>query len=372
VPTWYQVGEGHAADSQTYLTHLAAVRAHLHLDHPLVVGDSKRIPQGNCLGCCRAGATFSGPRSLDAADRAVLQQAWAKGAPWHRLDLPAPGAPPTAGRSWGLVHQEWLVAPTAGTASPRQRLFVHRLADRQAVRQQRAKALARARRARWTIRHRLRSPAYRDVALVRRTAAAALARAAAVVQVDVTTRAAGVQVAWQGDHARLRAAAPYDGRYRLRTNLTWRQAQTHTIFRHYKEQAVVAGRLRPCKHPPLHVRPRWLHQPARLESLVFVLLVALFLCARIEHEARRELAQRGQRFVGLRAAGRDHLPLTSTPLVAAFAPLTLVKQRLRSGDDLVDVRTPATLTPLQAQILQRLQLPSPALYVQPSITPYPA
>jgi hypothetical protein len=38
----------------------------------------------------------------------------------------------------------------------------------------------------------------------------------------------------------------------------------------------------------------------------------------------------------------------------------------------VDVLTPATLTPIQAQILQRLQLPPPPVYVQPSITPYPA
>jgi hypothetical protein len=134
---------------------------------------------------------------------------------------------------------------------------------------------------------------------------------------------------------------------------------------------VVEGRFRSFKHPPLQARPLWLHQPQRLESLVFVVLVALFLFALIEREARREVQQSGQVFAGLRPEGRDHLPVTSTQLVAAFAPLSLVKQRLRVADEVVEVLTPTTLTPIQAQILQRLQLPLPSAYLQSSITPYP-
>ncbi len=371
VPAWYQVGDGNAADTRTYLAHLAAVRRYLHLDKPLVVGDSKLITRPNCLGFCRVGAPFIGPSSPDAADRAVLRQAWERGAPWHRLDLPPAGAPPTAGRYWGLVHQEWLADPQDGGTYALRRLFVHSLDDRTAVRHQRAKELARAHRALWTIVHRLRYPAYRDPALVRRKAAVAVARLAAYVHISVTTGTQGVQLHWALDHARLREDAQFDGLYSLLTNLTWAQAQTHTIFRHYKEQAVVEGRFRAFKHPPLQVRPLWLHQPQRLESLVFVVLVALFLFALIEREARREVQQSGQVFAGLRPEGRDHLPVTCTQLVAAFAPLNLVKQRLRVGDDLVDVLTPTTLTPIQAQILQRLQLPPPAVYLQPSITPYP-
>lgn len=371
VPAWYQVGDGNAADTQTYLTHLAAVREHLHLTQPLVVGDSKLITRANCLGFCQVGAAFIGPSSLSKDDRAVLRRAWEQGAPWHRLDLPPPGAPPTPGRYWGLVHQEWLVDPQEGQTYPLRRLFVHSLDDRRAVRHQRAKELARARRALWTIVHRLRYPAYRDPALVRRKAAEAIARVPAYVQVRVTTSPQGIQVHWQLDHARLREEAPFDGLYSLLTNLTWAQAQTRTIFRHYKDQSVVEGRFKTFKHPPLQVRPLWLHQPARLESLVFVVLVALFLFALIERDARRTVQHSGQVFVGLRPEGRDHLPVTSTQLLAAFAPLTLVKQRLRLGDDIVDILTPTTLTPIQEQILQRLHLPPPILYLPPSITPHP-
>jgi hypothetical protein len=326
------------------------VRAHLHLEQPLVVGDSKLITRANCLGFCRVGAPFIGPSSLGAADRAVLRRAWEKGAPRHRLGLPAPGAPPTAGRYWGLLHQESLVDPADGTTYPPQRLFVHSLDDRKAVRKARAKELARARRALWTIRRRLRYPAYRDVALVRRKATEAVARVAAFVRVSVTSGTQGVQVAWQVDHARLREEAPFDGLYSLLANLNWRQAQSPAILHHYKEQAVVEGRFKRFKHPPLQVRPLWLHQPQRLESLVCVVLVALFLFALIEREARREVAQSGQVFAGLRAEGRDHLPVTSTQLLAAFAPLSLVTQRLRVADEVLEVRTPTTLRPIRAQI----------------------
>src|SRR3990172_4227767 len=41
IPTWYQVCDGNAADTRAYLAHLSAVRQHLGLDKPLVIGDSK-------------------------------------------------------------------------------------------------------------------------------------------------------------------------------------------------------------------------------------------------------------------------------------------------------------------------------------------
>ena len=78
------------------------------------------------------------------------------------------------------------------------------LDDRKAVRHQRAKELARARRALWTIVHRLRYPAYRDPALVGRKAAEAIARVQAYVQVRVTTSAQGIRLHWQLDHGVLR------------------------------------------------------------------------------------------------------------------------------------------------------------------------
>jgi hypothetical protein len=329
---------------------LAAVRQYLHLDQPLVVGDSKLITRANQLGFSRVGAHFVGPTSLRAADRAVLRRAWAAGAPWQRLDPPAAGATPTAGRYWELVHDEVLLDPECAVTYPLRRLFVQSLEARRAVQHRRAKDPARARRALWTIKRRLGHPAYRDPATVQRKVAEAIARVRSWVQVRLTLTPGGLDLRWHLQRAALREEARFDGLYALVTNLLPTQAPVREVFRLYKRQRTVEGRFRVVKHPPIRVRPLWLHQPQRIESLVFVVMVALFLFALIERAARRVVQESGQVFTGLRPEGRDQLPVTSEPLIAAFAPLSLVKQRLRVAGEVVALLTPTTLTPIQAQI----------------------
>jgi hypothetical protein len=63
--------------------------------------------------------------------------------------------------------------------------------------------------------------------------------------------------------------------------------------------------------------------------------------------------------------------VTSAQLVEAFAPLTLVKQRLQVGPGVVAVLTPTTLSPPQAQILERLGLMTPDVYLHPTVTLHP-
>ena len=79
----------------------------------------------------------------------------------------------------------------------------------------------------------------------------------------------------------------------------------------------------------------------------------------------------GQGFTGLRAEGRDRLPVTARVLLDVFAPLSWIQQRLRVGTAVVTVTTPTTLTAIQAQILDRLDLMTPEAYLQPTITPHP-
>jgi hypothetical protein len=371
IPAWYRVADGNAADTRAYLAHLAALRDALHLERPLVIGDSKLITRANQLGFCRVGAHFIGPTRLTEADRAAVRAHWAAGDAWHRLDPPAAGRKPPAGRYWGLEQSESLGDPERATTYALRRLFVQSLDDRRAARHQRAKDLARARRALWTIKHRLGRPAYRDLATVQRKVAEAVARVRPLLQVTITPTPGGVDVHWRLHRAQLREEAQFDGLYCLLTNLSAAAAPLHAVFHHYKQQSLVEGRFRAVKQPPLQVRPLWLHQPQRIESLVFVVMVALFLFALIEREARRVVQQSGQVFTGLRPEGRDHLPVTSAQLVEAFAPLTLVKQRLRVGTDVVAVLTPTTLSPVQAQILARLGLMPPEVYLHPSITPHP-
>jgi transposase len=370
-PAWYQVGDGNAADTQTYLRHLAAVREYLHVEQPLVVGDSQLITGPNILGFCRARARFLGPTSLQPADRTRLRQLWVAGEPFHRLALPPADQPATSGRYWALECGEDWADPVRETTYRLRRLFVHSLDDRRAARHQRAKELARARRALWLIKARLGRPAYRRRALVQRKVAEAVAKVRPFVHVELVDTGQGLDVRWRLDHRRLREEATFDGIYCLLTNWLLAEADLRTVFQAYTEQIQVEQRFRVTKHPPLQVRPVWLHQPKRIASLIFVVMVALFVFALIEREARRVVQASGQVFVGLRAEGRDHLPVTARALLDVFAPLGLIQQRLRVGAAVITVSTPTTLTAIQAQILDRLGLMKPEAYLQPIIAPHP-
>jgi hypothetical protein len=371
LPAWYQVGDGNAADTQTYLRHLTAVQEYLDVQQPLVVGDSKLITGPNILGFCRARARFLGPTSLKPADRTRLRQLWAAGESFHRLDRPPADQPSTPGRYWALECPEDWADPVRETTYRLRRLFVQSLDDRRAARHQRAKDLARARRALWQIKARLGRPAYRQRAVVQRKVAAAIAKVHPFVQIEVVETPPGLDLRWRLDHRRLREEATFDGSYCLLTNWPLAEADLRAVFAAYKEQIQVEQRFRVTKHPPLQVRPVWLHQPQRIASLIFVVMVALFVFALIEREARRVVQASSQVFAGLRAEGRDQLPVTARVLLDAFTPLGLIHQRLRVGDQVLTVSTPATLSAIQTQILDRLDLMKPEAYLQPTITPYP-
>lgn len=371
VPAWYQVADGSAADCRSYLAHLTAVQKHLKLDQPLVVGDSKLITQPNILGFCRVGAHFIGPASLTEGQRTVLRERWQAGEPFWRLDLPQDGDKPTVGRYWGLETNEDLVDSEKGAVYHLRRIFVQSVDDRRAARHQRAKDLAHAHQALWTIKRRLSRPVYRNQALVQRKVSEAVAKVRRYVEVVVETTPDGLDVRWTLKRDSLHADAAFDGIYGLLTNMGATAATMQEVFRHYKHQSKVEGRFRGVKQPPIQVRPLWLHQPRRIESLLFVVMVALFLFALIEREARRVVRESGQVFVGLQPERRDKLPVTAQRLFDVFGSLTLTAQRLRIGAEVVDVVTPTTLSPIQAQIIERLGLIKPESYLQPTVTPHP-
>lgn len=379
VPAWFRVADGNASDNRAYPAHLAAVRERLHLDKPLVVGDSKLITRPNMLAFCRVGARFIGPTGLTEIDRTLLLNLWQRGEPMHQLEeVPEEEAARRKGkgvpicRYWGLEAGEPLLDGDRGTSYPLRRLFVQSLDDRKAARHQRARDLARAHRELWILKGRLGRPAYRDRALLERKVTEALTKVKHYLRAEIVDTGNGLDLRWQLNRERLRGEARFDGIYCVLTNQTHAEATLQGVFLAYKGQSKVEGRFRVVKHPPIQVRPIWLHQPRRIESLIFVVMVALFLFALIEREARRVVEESGEVFTGLRPEGRDKLPVTAERLFEVFAPLNLVRQRLKVGDEAAEVITPATLTPIQAQILDRLKLMKPELYLQPTVSPYPA
>jgi hypothetical protein len=202
LPAWYEVGDGNAADCRAYPAHLAAAREHLHLDRPLMIGDSKLVTRSNMLAFCRVNARFVGPTGLTEADRAALRARWEAGVPVERLDPSGPGEGPRAGRYWGLEVPKVLADPERQTGYALRRLFVQSLDDRKAARHQRAKDLLRARGELRAIRGRLSRPAYRDRALVERKVGHAVAKVARSLRAEVTDGPQGLEAHWRLDQER--------------------------------------------------------------------------------------------------------------------------------------------------------------------------
>jgi transposase len=371
IPAWYEVADGNAADCRAYLVHLKAVQDLLHLDDPLIVGDSKLITRPNILGFCRANARFVGPTSLAATNRQTLEGLWEGGEAWQRLDLPTEGAPTTSGRYWGLETTETIDDPEQGKCYVLQRFFIQSLDDRRAARHQRAKDLAKAHRDLWTIRRRLRLPSYRQRALVERKVAVAIAKVAPYLTVQIDETDQGLTLSWRLNRHALAEEARFDGIYALLTNDTSPEASLHRVFHDYKGQPMVEGRFRALKAVPVQIRPLWLHQPKRIASLIFIVMIALFVFALIEREARRVVEESKTPFAGIRPDRRDHLPVTTTVLFEAFTSLTLVKQRLQVGDESHELIVPTTLHRVQVAVLDRLGLSKPDVYLRTVRTSHP-
>ncbi len=366
LPAWYELGDGNAADCRAYLAHLKAAEDLLHLTDVLIVGDSKLITRPNVLGFCRAKARFVGPTSMTVADRQTLLGLWEAGEAWQRLDLDPAGGTASPGRYWGMETTEIVADPEEKTSYLLQRFFIQSLDDRRAARHQRAKDLAKAHRELWTIRRRLRLPAYRQRTLVERKIATATAKVGRFLTVTLTETPTGLTFAWHLNRGALTEEARFDGVYGLLTNDTSPEASLHRVFHDYKGQPKVEGRFHAAKSLPIQVRPLWLHQPKRIASLIFVVMVALFVFALIEREARRVVNESGEPFRGVRPDRRDHLPITTPVLFEAFASLTLVRQRLRVGEEIHDLVSPTTLNGVQLAILQRLSLIKPDAYLHPA------
>lgn len=348
-----------------------AVQDLLHLDDPLLVGDSKLFTRPNILGFCRANARFVGPTSLNPSDRQTLDELWKGGGAWQRLDLPIEGESASPGRDWGMETTETIDDPERKTCYVLQRFFIESLDDRRAARHQQAKDLAKAHRDLWTIRHRLRLPSYRQRPLVERKVKTAIAKVAPYLMVRIDETAQGLTLSWRLNRHALAEEARFDGIYALLTNDTAPEASLHRVFHDYKGQPKVEGRFRALKALPVQTRPLWLHQPKWIASLIFVVMIALLVFALIEREARRVVEGSKTPFAGIRPDRRDHLPVTTLVHFNAFTSLTLVKQLLQICDDIHDLIVPTMLHRVQVAVLDRLGLPKPDAYLHIVSTSHP-
>lgn len=131
-----------------------------------------------------------------------------------------------------------------------------------------------------------------------------------------------------------------DGRYMLATN---RALSEEEMLTHYKRQDRIEKRIRTIKGP-IRVRPMFLHNQERIESLVFICMLALLVFSILEMLAKR--------------AG---IPMTGESILKQFQTSAVIHTIFRDGSCWKQL---APLTQFQREFIQALGLPDPGIYLR--------
>lgn len=149
------------------------------------------------------------------------------------------------------------------------------------------------------------------------------------------------------DHAQRKVDERYDGYNAIvTTDLKTSDDQMFTLFKQQSYSEQVNARFK----GPLAVRPVFLHRPDRVEALVFLMMIALTLHFLIQRTYRSNLPEE---------ATVKQRRTTTLTLMKAFDNYALLVENSRYER----VVRPTKLTPKQREILQLLNLPTPAQYL---------
>ena len=160
-----------------------------------------------------------------------------------------------------------------------------------------------------------------------RVAVVVPAKIAGLLQVQTGERDGKPTIDWSRNQAAIAAAATLDGLYALATNLPdpdARDLQALDVLQTYKDQWIVEQRHRDLKQT-LRVRPVFLHNDARIESLIAVIGIALLIFGLIEAELRAALGE-GIPLPGILPEGRAAKP-TARAVLSAFSGLSVTYTR---------------------------------------------
>jgi transposase len=369
VPAWFGLGDGNQADDLTYLNDLRALRAQLPLGEVLVIaGDSKLPSRANLGQLCQWGYQFAATEPWRAARRERLAKLVRRGAQWQALDYVAeadrPKPPAERGRYECIADTEELIDPATGQKYPVRRLYIRssRKAEQAQAKRERQVAVIQAELER--IQGLLNRYDYTTLETVRERVAKALRRNATGQYFNVHVSKTRAQVAplrltWTLNRKRLRADAQWDGVYSVLTNLPEETHAPSAVLEIYKDQHQVEGRFRDLNQLPVRVRPLWLKRPDRLETLVFLIMLAVLVFALLERQVRRAIAQTGQKITGLMPEKRDTTTPKGSRLLKAFDSLSVVK--IEQGHRVRFVLS--DLSSVQRQIIQALGVAELSTYL---------
>ena len=350
VPLLYWLLTGNRADITTpvpNLSHLASFLARPECAglavRPLVIGDCKMITPPAVAAAHRLHLYYLGPWQTDNTVKAVIRSV--SEVEWTSSELAyRPGRHFPADRPFLPYRGVWRPFPVEYEGQTYQdRALVVWSAGKQRLDEDKRKhylkkllnRLAEIKKMLNTRRYASREYTTHQIALAKRGNPAQ-----ELVQTDLSGPDGQLNLTFAIDRAALAQAQALDGKYLLGTNAPDLSAsQVLTLF---KAQDGVEKANRTLKGP-LCVRPLYLHSDQRIESLIFIILLALLVRVLLQLRCQR--------------AG---LAVSTDQILTAFVPLTATELTFVDGSCLCQLDT---LTPFQRQVLATLQFPPPSRYL---------
>ena len=161
-----------------------------------------------------------------------------------------------------------------------------------------------------------------------------------LVDIQLTGEDSQLALSFSVNPERLAHAKERDGRYMLATN---RSLSEEEMLSHFKRQDRIEKHIRTFKGP-IRVRPTFLHKQDRIESLVFICMLALLVFSILEMLSKRaSISMTGERILKQFQ--------TSTVVYTIFKDESCWKQV-------------APLTKFQSEFIQALDLPDPGIYLK--------
>jgi transposase len=163
------------------------------------------------------------------------------------------------------------------------------------------------------------------------------------------------RLTWRVDEARVAADAASDGCFPLITND--RAIGAAELLAAYKYQPNLEKRHHQLKGTQL-VAPMFLREPARIEGLLCCHFIAMLIQAIIERTIRQAMADRGLPELSLYPEDRGCAAPTAARVLDIFSGLS--RHHLRDADDRLVQTFHPTLSDLQRQVLDLLDIPTSA------------
>ncbi len=364
IPVAYRVISGSTADKTTPLQNMRALFQLLGkptdekatatttdddnpIDNLIIVSDQAMLCPEVIVTYHQKGIGYLGPLPNQKAYDSVLMSVQTK----ELMNYPLNYQPMNYGKNeppvyYGLAKEVTITVEKTGQSVTTNALWLYSLNQAKLDREKRATLLDRYLLRLSEIKSYLNRLKYKKASYAEDQIKKAKSRYQAVkslVIVSLTGEDGDLKLSIEIDDSQVAQAAHRDGRYLLVTN---KPLSPEQILIRFKQQDKVEKRISTIKGP-IRIRPIFLHNQKRIESLVFICMIALLAFSLLEMMAKR---------VGEK--------MTAQRIIEQFATLTAVYTDFVDGSQACKV---VRLTEFQRLFLKTLKLPKPDTYLRPQI-----